>query len=198
MYSQNNEEEVIIAYFQGKKEGKFIDIGAYNPFRFSNTRKLYELGWSGVFVEPSSVCFGKFMEEYKNDPRIELCNYAIGSATGKLKFYDSEGDAISTTCESHKKLWESRTKYKETEVECIAMDTFISVHGKNVDFLTLDTEGANLELFDLLIKQDAFMSRVQLLCIEHEGHNEYMTNKLRDMGFSKKLLYNAENIIVGR
>ena len=39
MYSQNQEEEVIVSYF-GNKIGNLIDIGAYDGITFSNSRKL--------------------------------------------------------------------------------------------------------------------------------------------------------------
>lgn len=44
MYSQNNEEEIIIKHLSNIHNGKFVEIGSYDPFKFSNTRKLVELG----------------------------------------------------------------------------------------------------------------------------------------------------------
>src|ERR1035437_6109979 len=52
-YSQNSEEDFILDFFKDYPKGQAIDIGAYDTFRFSNTRALYETGkWSGVLVEP--------------------------------------------------------------------------------------------------------------------------------------------------
>jgi len=64
MYSQHDEQLYIVEYFIDKPNSKFIDIGGFNPFKFSNTRCLYELGWSGVVVEPSPTCFQSFIKEY--------------------------------------------------------------------------------------------------------------------------------------
>ena len=41
-------------------QAQFLEIGAYHPEEFSNTRALVELGWGGVYVEPSPKCFKTF------------------------------------------------------------------------------------------------------------------------------------------
>jgi FkbM family methyltransferase len=97
MYSQNNEEMIIISNLSNITSGKFIEIGAYDPFKFSNTRKLVENGWSGLYVEPATYCFNKFVTEYGLDnEKIKLLNKAIGKYNGKLTFYECD-DAISTS-----------------------------------------------------------------------------------------------------
>jgi hypothetical protein len=102
MYSQNSEEAYILAYFKNNI-GKFLDIGAYNPFKFSNTRKLFELGWSGIFIEPSPICFKNFVSEYQNVDRITLINKAVVTDDRvEIAFYESNGDAVSTTNDTHK------------------------------------------------------------------------------------------------
>ena len=47
MYSQNNEEEIIVAEFErmGVTTGRFLEIGAYDGKGFSNTFRLAQLGW---------------------------------------------------------------------------------------------------------------------------------------------------------
>jgi hypothetical protein len=54
MYSQYNEEDLILAAFEVPSEAPlFLDIGAWHPTIFSNTRALIERGWGGVIIEPS-------------------------------------------------------------------------------------------------------------------------------------------------
>ena len=58
-YSQEGEDLILSRYFDGQREGFFIDVGAFHPIRFSNTYLFYRLGWSGINIEarPGSKSF---------------------------------------------------------------------------------------------------------------------------------------------
>lgn len=58
-FSQFDEEGAIAEAFAGKPLGRFLEIGAWDPITFSNTRALVLAGWEGVMVEPSP---GPFVE----------------------------------------------------------------------------------------------------------------------------------------
>ena len=95
MYSQTDEEEHIVKYFEGVT-GKFLDIGAYNGVTFSNTRRLAELGWSGTCVEPSIKPFWDLMNLYRENEKIVICNCVISDSDKLHFFFDGGGDAISS------------------------------------------------------------------------------------------------------
>lgn len=194
LYSQNNEEEIIIDYFKGKV-GKFLDIGAYSPFNLSNTRRLVELGWAGIYVEPSPICFQRFVETYSKDSNITLYNYALGIENGKAIFYESGGDAVSTLDLGHKEKWEkgSNVKYHPITVDVVKIEEFFEQSMGNIDFLSLDTEALNIEIFDRI--PDFFWDNLSLLCIEHDNKIEHICQRLPSF---RQLLYNPENLILGR
>ena len=57
-FSQLGEEKIINNILERishkhKFEKYYVDIGCYNPIRFSNTYKLYQKGWSGIVIEPN-------------------------------------------------------------------------------------------------------------------------------------------------
>ena len=194
-YSQHDEELYIVGYFQSKPIGKFIDIGGFHPFSFSNTRRLYELGWSGVIVEPSPKCFKSFVDEYKSEPRITLLNVAIAGNDGIITFFESNGDAVSTTNISHKGKWEQsvQIKYEEISVETVSMDSFLKEYGRDVDMISIDTESTNFELFCLI--PDWFLERLKFICIEHDMYQQNIVEMLSPYGF-KELHRNGENILL--
>ena len=195
MYSQNNEEEIILKYFSDQSVGKFIDIGGFHPTQLSNTRCLVEKGWSGVYVEPSPVCMPAFTNEYSNNSNITLIQKAITANSGIAKFFESNGDAVGTLSESHKHRWSTAVTFTETEVETLAMSSFLEDYFAGTDFMSIDVEGTNLELFNLL--PDSVLSQVKMLCIEHEGNHGYMIERCNKFGF-RSLLWNAENIIFAK
>jgi len=196
-YSQNDEQAFITSYFGDNCNGKFLEIGSYHPTALSNTRALVEIGWSGVYVEPSPICFRSFEQEYKDNEKIFLIEAAIGNYDGYGIFYESNGDAISTTNTQHKKKWEDSyptLKYDEINVKFMSMETLLNQH-KNIDFLNLDVEGTNIELFNLI--PDYFWDYLKMICIEHDGQHYYIEDKLKNYGFSK-ININGENIILGK
>ena len=72
MYSQNQEEKYILDYFASQSNGAFLEIGAFDPIRFSNTRALFEKGWHGTMVEPSPKCMPRIKDVYANEPKIKF------------------------------------------------------------------------------------------------------------------------------
>lgn len=194
MYSQNNEESVIINYFksQNKQHGRFLDIGAYDGKTFSNTHKLAEIGWSGVCYEPSPKPFESLRQLYKDNKNIVVVNSAISKHCGNILFYDSSGNAISTTSLVHKELWEkgSKIKYKQIVVSSVTPSNVLSKFGLVYDFVNIDTEGTNCEILELFVSAGL---KFNLLCIEHDGYEKKIMNMFPGC---IKLIVNGENIII--
>ncbi len=190
MYSQNEEEKFILEYFKDLPPLRLLEIGAYDAEKFSNTRALIQNGWSGVLIEPSPAVFNGLVDAYNGNDKIELVNAALGVNRNLIKFYDSGGDAVSTTSPDHVKIWEGHIKYKKFWVNTITMEDIISTFGMNFDFISLDVEGTNLELLRTIDLQYA-----KLLCIEHENKDAEIMEYCE--GF--KLLYKSgENLVLAR
>jgi FkbM family methyltransferase len=195
-FSQNSEEFVILDFFKDKPVGKFIDVGAYSVERFSNTRALYLAGWSGILVEPSPPNFKAIDEHYKDEPRIAVLNFAVGDPPGQITFYESNGDAVGTTDHSHMLKWKAGgVQFNEITVEQVGTKDFFEEYGHHTDFISIDTEATNIDLFRNI--PDWFLKEVKLICIEHDGHNEEIEERLLKFGF-QALYLNAENIILGK
>lgn len=196
-YSQNTEQETILSYFDkhGVIDGKFIEIGAYDPFVFSNTRALVERGWSGVYIEPVKKHVDRFREVYLNDERIQIINAALSYEPHEVVTFWECDDAVSTTDINHKHKWEkSGVPFKEVTVPVLHVEQMQQIaHG--YDFMTLDTEATSYTLFGWM--SDDFLSSLKLICIEHDNHYKEIQARLHKFGFST-LLFNGENIILGR
>ena len=52
------------------KNGHFVEFGAWDGIKGSNCRKLYEDGWSGIFIEPEEDRFVNLKANYKDDKNI--------------------------------------------------------------------------------------------------------------------------------
>lgn len=195
-YSQNAEESFILDYFLDKPVGKFIDIGAFHVFQLSNVRALYEKGWSGIMVEPQPANFKAIADHYKDDPRIQVLNFAVGEPEGDIDFYESDGDAVGTTDEAHMKKWgKAGVKYTKIKVPQVGVANFFNQYCKDVDFLSIDTESTNIEVFRHI--PDFVFEQIKMICIEHDLNQAEIEAKLIDFGFFTYYV-NGENIILAK
>lgn len=70
-YSQDGEELYLRAKFSKAVSGFYVDVGAYHPYRFSNTYWAYKRGWNGINIEPNADAKELFDRVRKRD--INLC-----------------------------------------------------------------------------------------------------------------------------
>jgi len=196
LYSQRDEQIHIVKYFENWITGRFIDIGSYDVFKFSNVRALVEMGWGGIMVEPAPENYKAIADYYKDNNSIRVFNFAIGTENKEIDFYDCGGDAISTSDISHRDKWAAAgVQYKKISVRQIDIREFMKTYQDDCDFLNIDTESTNFEIFNAI--QDDVWHRISMLCIEHDGHYEEIEDKLKPFGFLP-LYQSAENIILAK
>jgi len=185
-------EDIIIDDLLGKKKGGFyVDIGAYDPTRFSNTKKFYLRGWRGINIEPDPIRIGKFYKERSRDINL---NIGIANKNGLLNFYKFSPQTLSTF--SKKSLDEYQKQgYKLNEIIKVRVLKLSKVLEKNykgskrIDFLSIDTEGLDLEV----LKGNNWKKfRPKVICIEGQINNP--KKFLIKLGY-KKVYTNQTNSI---
>lgn len=192
-YSQNNEEQHI-ARIVGDKPGRFLDIGAYNPKLFSNTRALFERGWSGVMVEASPGPFLDLLAEYGKCDRIELVCAAISQVSGLMGFFHSEA-GVGTSNESHYQKWRDKVAWEgRFYTMAVTLPDFIKQFGKDFDFVNIDAEGESALLF---LEALRIRMRPKCFCVEHDGRQQEISNAAVRAGYCVEHL-NGENVIFAR
>ena len=70
-YSQEGEDMVLVTLFGDSYQGIYVDIGAHDPARWSNTKKLAERGWWGLDVDPLPGVAAKFRKQRPRDIVIQ-------------------------------------------------------------------------------------------------------------------------------
>lgn len=163
-YSQYGEDLIIDQLLEYKEHGNYIDIGAYDPFRFSNTHRFYKKGWRGINIEPDQKRFKKFIKFRPHDINL---NIGIGLFNKKIKFYVFEPDTLSTFSKkesiSYQKLGFRLVEEKFVEVK--KLDFIINKYQKEkvIDFISIDTEGGEL---NVLKSNNWNKFRPRIICIE--------------------------------
>ena len=77
----------------------------------------------------------------------------------------------------------------------MSMETLLQNYSGGVEFLNLDVESTNIELFNLI--PDWFWEQIKMLCIEHDSQQQYILNKVSKFGF-KEIHRNGENLILAK
>lgn len=206
-YSQNGEQSAILAAFMNGpndfKLGRFLDIGAYHAKHYSNTRALYELGWSGVMVEPSPSQMSGLVREYGNDPRITLIQAAVGLSTGLVKLQCSD-DALSTANESFhvKALAAGYGYYGAVMVPQISLKTLLytALEGlkvRTIEFASIDIEGGSANLALEWLADYGIPMLPHCMMVEHDFRARELAHEGKKRGYSVAL-ENGENIVLVR
>jgi FkbM family methyltransferase len=194
-YSQNAEEQHILRIV-GDQPGRFLDIGAYNPKLFSNTRALYERGWSGVMVEASPGPFLDLLIEYGNCDRVELVSAAVGTDRKLTRFQHSEA-GVGTSNDAHYQKWRDKAQFDgRFWAPAITLQELFTQFGHDFDFVNIDVEGNSAELFACMM-QIRPQCRPKCFCVEHDGRQAELTKLALLQGYCMEHL-NGENVIFAR
>jgi FkbM family methyltransferase len=192
MYSQRDEEKVILGYF-GNFAGRFLEVGAYDGLTASNTLALVERGWSGVMVEPAPVYFMKLLDRHAANPRLALVNAALGAADEFRPFHYTERGGISTFDDACRDAWKDACgDYRDYLVPVVAAARFFAAFPGPYDFVSVDAEGLDLEIVRALP-----LAGVRLACVE-TGRDEPAIAALLAAAGLRKIHQTAENGLFAR
>jgi FkbM family methyltransferase len=163
-HSQRFEDRIVDNLLGNKATGTYLDIGAYDPDRLSNTKRFYDRGWRGCNVEPNPKRFEKFVRERHGDINL---NVGLSDSAGELTFFEVVPDAFSTfSGRRAEELKEQGARIvAEIEVPVITMANLFEEYldGAQVDFCTIDTEGMDTVI---LKSNDWSRFRPRVICAE--------------------------------
>jgi len=195
VYSQNNEEQIILDLFKDEV-GTFLDIGACDGKLNSNTLALVERAWAGVLVEPSPGAFQALYERHGKNPKLQLVNAAIGAHSHLAPFWDSWKTApgYGTTERLNRERWTGLVG--EWQAFVIPVFPFAEMLATfrfpPFDFVSIDTEGTSPQLFQILL---ASHQKPRVICVEHDGWLQNCIEAAAPHGY-REVAWNAENLIL--
>jgi len=147
VYSQDGEDIILREFLQGRKKGFYVDIGAYHPYKFSNTYLFYKKGWRGINIDPMPGTMKLFNRHRKRDINLEL---GISRKRDKLTYYMFEQSALNGF--SKNLTMERRLKNKLIGKKIIKTyplkEILENYMPKNtpIDFMNVDVEGFDFEV----------------------------------------------------
>lgn len=166
-FSQTGEDCIISFIFEALKISKpsYVDIGAFSPFRFSNTAKFYYNGSHGINIEPNPDNFKLFQKYRKRDINL---NIGIAKTTGNLKYYMLDAPTLNTFSEKDATNFVEKWGHKIINTINVPVDTIDNIinkysHGIYPDFISIDAEGFEMDIVERMFFAE---SKPKVICIE--------------------------------
>jgi FkbM family methyltransferase len=194
-YSQGDEEKYILQAVANisREHGRFLDIGAWHAVHLSNTRALFEQGWSGVLIDPSPEPFMGLLREYGMEDRVQLVCAAVGLSRSIERFH-ATADALTTSNRINYERWKSLGGfYGSFYTPMITIPEILTQFG-DFDFVNIDAEGASVDLFHALLATEM---RPAAICVEYDFGAQQCMDAADKKGY--RMLYSSsENLVFGR
>lgn len=139
-------------YFHNKKNGFFIEAGAYDGVAHSICKWFEDtLGWKGINIEPHPRLFDHLV---RNRPNSVNLNYALSNKSGYTELVDPKQFRGHATIDEDKKhrFIDNATVYK------VETKTYVEIVEENgiseVDLFVLDVEGHELGVIEGMVGSD--------------------------------------------
>ena len=177
-FSQLGQDFIAIVLARGKQNGFFVEFGACDGIRHSNTFSLEKIfNWNGILAEPSKIWHDSLIK-YRSCVIDKRCVYSESNVL--MSFLEVQKKKnISHGAPSLSKFanngdWASKLRlgnHKKYKVKTISLNDLLEENNapEKIDFMSIDTEGSELEI----IKNFNFDKyKIKFLCIEHNFVNK--------------------------
>lgn len=161
--SQLGQDIFALAMNGYKRDGYFVEVGAHHGEQLSNTWMLENgYGWDGLLIEPNPA-----HQQNLSMRSARLVGYAAWKRSGeKLNFHATADSALSSLAHVKQSDAHDRTNFKALVVETLTLDDILTSRKapKVIDFMSIDVEGAELDVLDGL-SFDKW--QINAICLEH-------------------------------
>jgi FkbM family methyltransferase len=164
--------------FQGKKEGYFVEVGAFQGVVCSQTYFLEkERKWTGIVVEPNP----RWKEDLDTKRNCKVVTQPVSDKVEKIKFL------VHKEQPEYSKIDDGNYNLPPGEVETLEMETItlsklFSESPDEIDVLCIDIEGLELKSLDEYFTNSD--KKINLITLEH-GDTHRVVNFFYDKPYVK-------------
>jgi len=178
-YFSQNGEDILINSFLRKEHGMYLDLGAYHPFRLSNTALLWARGWNGINVDANPASIKAFQLKRPNDLSLQaalITKKQKNQGVKEINFYKDKIDLDKNSLGISARGSILRTGRDQVEIKVPAKTVSEIINHcdlKNTKYLNVDIEGMDEEIIHE-IDFDHFRPKV----VTVEDHQQFIENVL--------------------
>lgn len=201
-YSQDGTDIAVAAVFdyENPYEGSLLEIGAWMPDDFSNSRLLIERGWRAVLVELSPLPLDKLTRFHAGNPRVKIISAAVTPCDQHIKEFQITEDALSSATPGTLDRWRGMRPdydggfYGSLWVPTLTVrklfDQFFGDH--TPDFVSIDTEGDSVEVMIEMLNMER---RPKVICVEHDNRYVEIAQVAEPLGY-KTIKHSQQNMVL--
>jgi FkbM family methyltransferase len=145
-YAQNFEDVMLARVFAGRDNGFYVDVGAADPVNLSVTKWFYDLGWSGLNIEPNKQLFDRLAADRPRDINLDC---GVGATVSEAKFFEPEvGELSSFDVRVRDNAQNNGIPGSTRTVAVMPLTDLLELHcqRRDIDFLKIDVEGWESEV----------------------------------------------------
>ena len=156
-------QDIFVLYtLNWKRNGFFVEFGSTNGFDLSNSYLLEkDFGWKGILCEPASV----WKEDLKKNRNSILDFRCVWKTSGKTLdlIVPSKPEFSKISILKNQK---SLNVDQSEKVETVSLNDLLNTYNapKNIDYLSIDTEGSEYEILEAF---DFSKYRISIITCEH-------------------------------
>ena len=150
-WAQEGEDLVLRRFFEGQKQGLYVDVGAHHPWQYSNTFWFYRRGWRGINIDAMPGSMDAFQLHRPEDVNLELAISDSGEPLTYHMFNKPALNGLNPTVSArrdgntHGDRIVSRIQVSTRPLASV-LDEHLPPDVHTIDFLTVDVEGHDLEV----------------------------------------------------
>jgi FkbM family methyltransferase len=164
-YSQYGEDRHIAQAVVTSKTRRLLDLGAWHPTEFSNSRALLESGWEGLLVECSPGPARDLIREYSTWPNVQVIMAAVGFESHCIQMHATD-DAVTTSDAACRQKWDKAGGYYgKFWAPQITLEQISNQFSGGFDFINVDVEGCSVDIFRRIL--DLGWGPL-CVCVEHD------------------------------
>jgi methyltransferase FkbM-like protein len=160
--SEHGEEWMVRDFFHEKRQGFFVDVGAYQYKTFSNTYSLeHDLGWSGIAIDAQE----EFAADYeKFRPRTRFVSAFVSDRADRMEsfFVPRWNKLVASSAKDFSDRYDASTAEHKTRTTTLN-DLLGALGVATIDFVSMDIE---LSEPKALAGFDIDKYRPRLVCVE--------------------------------
>jgi Methyltransferase FkbM domain len=159
--AQNFEDVMLARVFAGRIAGFYVDVGAADPVNLSVTKWFYDLGWSGLNIEPNTKLFDRLAADRPRDINLDC---GVGATASEAQFFEADvGELSSFDSRVQDDLQRSGVPGSTRTVAVAPLTDLLKLHcpGRAIDFLKKGLDLRQFRPIVILIEATIPQTRIE-------------------------------------